>query len=67
MIFCPKNAEMFGEHQAKHETLADWCRRVYQAGSDRCQRCDMRKQLGVVVESSVKKKEGEKPVQGRLF
>lgn len=67
MNFCPKNANMFGEHQETHEALAEWCRHVYQSGSDRCMQCELRAKFGVGVERAKDKKSGIGPVQGRLF
>lgn len=64
MTICPRTARELGQ-PCTDEQAVEWCRRAYNA--ERCAGCDMRKQLGVVVEPAARKEEREKPVQGRLF
>lgn len=67
MMYCPENASLYGEFDAKGEGAADWCRRAYQPCADRCQRCDLRKRWGVGIEPAAKKDAGKIPEQRRLF
>lgn len=67
MDYCPKNAEAFGAKPTNDEHAAAWCRRQYQPRAERCQRCELRKRLGVGEPAQKAKKAVVDPVQGRLF
>ena len=68
MIFCPNNAHLYGEHKVSPEREEEWCNRAYRAGSEQCDRCELRKRWGVGDPAPQAKKAAQVgPVQWSLF
>lgn len=66
MPYCPKSAPAFNAAPMSKARAAAWCRRVYRAGSEQCDRCDLGRSFGIV-EDKKQQTEKAKPVQVRLF
>ena len=64
-MYCPKTSAAFGAEPTTKEQAAEWCRRMYRAGSAQCAGCELRKLWGVG--DSAPKAKGAAPVQGSLF
>jgi len=67
MDYCPKNAEEFNAKPTDDAHGAAWCRRQYQANSQRCHGCKLGQKYGVVKITDEQKAEKDAPIQSRLF
>lgn len=65
MVYCPKNAPLYNAGPMTDKAAADWCRRQFRKGSERCASCELGYKFGVVKRSTPKPL--HQPEQGRLW